>query len=309
VSNRGVMLALSAVFTAALVAPSTGQAAITIGSDLAPAPVNGLACISNPSCTWANTTLPGQQVTSPTDGVVTRWRVRVASTPGADLRLKVIRPAGGPYTGVNTSATQSLPASGVDQTHVFPTSQPIAAGDQIALDVDGDGEAGNLIVEAAGPMAGVTELRWVPSLLDGETRVPTNTFTDNGELLMNADIEPDCDQDGLGDETQDPDTSSCIAPSPQVVPPCNGKVPTIVGTTGNDVLGGTNKKDVIAALAGDDQVRGRNAKDVICGGEGNDFLKGGNGKDRLHGEDGTDTCNGGRGKDKASSCEVTRKIP
>jgi RTX calcium-binding nonapeptide repeat (4 copies) len=308
VRKRRLMLAFSAAFAAALVAPSTGQAAITIGSDLTPAPTNGLACVATPSCTWANIALPGQQVTSPTDGVVTSWRVRVASTPGADLRLKVIRPAGGSYTGVNTSATQSLPASGVDQTHVFPTSQPIAAGDQIALDVDGDGEAGNLIVEAAGPMVGVTELRWVPSLLDGETRAPTNTFTDNGELLVNADVEPDCDQDGLGDETQDSDTSSCNPP-PVPPPQCNGKQPTIVGTTGNDVLGGTNKKDVIAALAGDDQVRGRNAKDVICGGEGNDFLKGGNGKDRLHGEDGTDTCNGGRGKDKASSCEVTRKIP
>jgi RTX calcium-binding nonapeptide repeat (4 copies) len=309
VTGRRRKLALCAVVgAAALAAPSASQAAITIGSDLGPAPANGLACVANPSCTWANTALPGQQVTSPIDGVVARWRIRVASTPGADLRLKVIRPAGGAHTGVNTSATQSLAASAIDQTHVFPTSQPIVTGDQIALDVDGDGEAGNLVIETAGPMMGVTELRWVPSLLDGETRTPTNTFTDNGELLVNADVEPDCDQDGLGDETQDSDTSSCNPPS---VPPaqCDGKQPTIFGTTGNDVLRGTNKKDVIAALSGDDQVRGRNAKDMICGGEGNDFLKGGNGKDALHGEDGTDTCNGGRGKDKASSCEVTRKVP
>jgi hypothetical protein len=42
---------------------------------------------------------------------------------------------------------------------------------------------------------------WKPPLGDGEARAPFSTIDD--ELLVNADIEPDCDGDGLGDETQD----------------------------------------------------------------------------------------------------------
>lgn len=35
-------------------------------------------------------------------------------------------------------------------------------------------------------------------------------------MLINADVEPDCDDDGFGDETQDPDTSVCL---PDTEPP------------------------------------------------------------------------------------------
>jgi hypothetical protein len=36
--------------------------------------------------------------------------------------------------------------------------------------------------------------------------------------LFNADVEPDCDQDGFGDETQDPDTSACNPPADTTAP-------------------------------------------------------------------------------------------
>ncbi len=96
---------------------------------------------------------------------------------------------------------------------------------------------------------------------------------------------------------------------------------TIKGTTGDDTLRGTRKKDVIDGLAGNDTITGLNGKDVVCGsagndtisggnakdrlfgGIGNDTLLGGNGKDRMDGGDGTDACNGGRGKDRAVNCE------
>ena len=62
---------------------------------------------------------------------------------------------------------------------------------------------------------------------------------------------------------------------------CNGLLPTIKGTNGNDVLTGTNKVDVIMGLGGNDVITGGNAKDVICGGAGNDTINGDNGNDVL----------------------------
>jgi RTX calcium-binding nonapeptide repeat (4 copies) len=319
--KRIAIIATSLAAAAALVAPATGQAAITIGSDLAPDPVNAGTCLAG-SCTAANTALPGQQVTSPIQGVIVRWRVRAANTETTPVRLRVIRPqSGGVYTGINSSTTQTIPPTPVT-TFSFPTQQPIAAGDHIGLDVDTPNS--NFLVNTDG-QPGVTFARWEPTLANGDTRSPDATFSNSQETTFNADVEPDCDQDGLGDETQDPDTSSCT-PSTQVTQ-CSGFPPTIVGTPGNDTLVGTSKKDVIASLGGDDQVKGKRGKDVICGGEGNDRLKGSKGKDGLNGEagddalrggksrdalnggDGTDTCNGGRGKDTGSACETTTKIP
>ncbi|WP_432542169.1 ExeM/NucH family extracellular endonuclease [Kineococcus sp. SYSU DK002] len=87
---------------------------------------------------------------------------------------------------------------------------------------------------------------------------------------------------------------------------CGGLTPTIVGTPGDDVLTGTNGRDVIAGLGGDDVVTGGNGDDVLCGGDGDDVLRGGNGDDvllggagddALHGENGSDRLSGGAGDD------------
>ena len=89
--------------------------------------------------------------------------------------------------------------------------------------------------------------------------------------------------------------------------PCAGRVPTLLGTNGDDLLRGTNKPDVVHALAGDDRVLGLNGEDVVCGGTGDDELAGGNGDDLLLGgrgddvllgENGDDTLWGGPGRDR-----------
>jgi predicted extracellular nuclease len=79
---------------------------------------------------------------------------------------------------------------------------------------------------------------------------------------------------------------------------CQGLVPTIVGTEGDDVLVGTNGRDVIAGLGGDDVIRGGNGEDVICGGLGNDRISGDNGDDVLLGGFGDDVIDGGNGDDR-----------
>jgi Ca2+-binding RTX toxin-like protein len=76
------------------------------------------------------------------------------------------------------------------------------------------------------------------------------------------------------------------------------KLNQVVGTTGNDVLTGTGRKDVICGFEGDDVLNGRAGKDILLGGTGDDTLNGGNGKDKLFGDAGNDTLNGGAGRDK-----------
>lgn len=75
---------------------------------------------------------------------------------------------------------------------------------------------------------------------------------------------------------------------------CHGRVPTIVGTRGDDRLVGTRGPDVILARAGNDVVRGSGGADVVCGGTGGDKISGGGGDDRLYGES-DDCCRGGGG--------------
>jgi len=78
---------------------------------------------------------------------------------------------------------------------------------------------------------------------------------------------------------------------------CDGRVPTIIGTDGNDVLRGTDGPDVILGLGGNDRISGGNGDDVICAGPGNDAVDAGNGNDRVDGGSGDDTILGGNGDD------------
>jgi Ca2+-binding RTX toxin-like protein len=78
---------------------------------------------------------------------------------------------------------------------------------------------------------------------------------------------------------------------------CDGRVASIGGTDGHDLITGTPGADVIAAGSGRDTVDGRGGNDVICGGPGRDTLIGGRGADALHGGDGSDQLRGGRRRD------------
>ncbi len=92
-----------------------------------------------------------------------------------------------------------------------------------------------------------------------------------------------------------------VTPPPPPPPPivkCGGRVATIEGSPGRDVLRGTGKRDVIAGLGGNDLIRGLKGNDLICGGNGKDRLIGGNGKDRLIGGRGNDRLIGGRAADR-----------
>jgi len=98
---------------------------------------------------------------------------------------------------------------------------------------------------------------------------------------------------------------------------CNGKVPTILGTTADDVITGTAGPDVIMLYHGDDQANGGDGKDAICGGKGTDNLFGDAGNDRiwgdrhpdyLHGDAGRDLLFGGTGGDQVFGGDDDDKV-
>jgi hypothetical protein len=128
--------------------------------------------------------------------------------------------------------------------------------------------------------------------------------------------------EGAAGDPDLPGPTTCAAfpgPFPVVTPPpltighiavvdapagCEGREPTVAGTTGNETLVGTPGDDVIVGLDGDDVILGGDGNDAMFGGDGNDFmlgqadtdaLFGGPGDDALAGNDGDDVIVGGLG--------------
>ena len=308
---RGIVLGLVAV-TLALAVPAPASGAVTIGSTLANPP-NAFQG-SSFAVTFINTANPAPLLAS-TGGVVVRWRVRDGNHPDdVQVKLRVLAPNAGftAVTGAGTSATGTLSGSNgasdaMAPVLTFPTQLPIAAGSTIGLELDGNGR-----LRSTG-LSDLFRSTVVPSPADGGTS-PVPGGDSGVEFLFNADIEPDCDNDRLGDETQD--RSLPTPPCPTALA-CKGKRLTIAGTNGPDQIVGTDNRDVIGALDGSDKVSGLAGNDVLCGGPGSDTLKGGTGKDallgqrgkdRLNGGGAKDLCKGGKGEDTAKACDIEKSI-
>ncbi|NNC79752.1 MAG: hypothetical protein HKN94_06315 [Acidimicrobiales bacterium] len=99
------------------------------------------------------------------------------------------------------------------------------------------------------------------------------------------------------DRNQPSPNSSAFIDVP-VVGLCDGRQPTITGTTRNDSLVGTYGNDVILAGPGHDYIDGGGGNDRLCGGDGNDVLRGGDGNDRMFGDGDRDRLFGGDGADR-----------
>jgi hypothetical protein len=328
-----VVLSLAASATIALAIPSPAPAAITLGPN--PLPQRTSVISSAGARIFANNVVPGATLTAPLDGVVVRWRVRRGPGPGTleatTLTLRILRPTGvaNEFTASGTSDAHAVPSGSSDpiDVHEFPTQLPIKTNDRLGLGTTPVSEF------AALALTGASYLR-TNALDDGQTAIFDVGAFANQAVLMNADVEADCDNDGLGDETQDPNISSCAPPPPGTTPPstgipppgsppgtppvtCRGLNATIVATDGSDVRTGSLGRDVIAGLGGNDTLSGIRGNDVVCGGAGKDLLKGGKGKDTLLGQKGNDAlkggggkdlCKGGKGNDTASKCEVEKSI-
>ena len=134
------------------------------------------------------------QYAAPVAGVITRWRVRSATT--APLTLKVLHPAAaGAYTATAASAPATPAADGAITT-VDGVRLPIAQGDHLDLSALGD----------LGAVAALAKARTIallsPPPAVGDTVTPGSDQS-GFRLLVQADIEPDADGDGYGDVSQD----------------------------------------------------------------------------------------------------------
>jgi Ca2+-binding RTX toxin-like protein len=295
------MAAVAVGLLGALV-PAGAEAASTIGQS-PPAGALQQACTSSgqvvdvaqfAAVTGNSYTIP------PGGGVITSWSTS-ASNGSATIKFRA-------FTGNETSITpvgESAPETITPNSpKVFATRVPVSGGEFIGFAYDAVDAADCL---GATPAAGDRILGAVSGPIGGNETVSTNATM----LLTNvsANLEPDADKDGFGDETQDECPSSA---NTQESCRCAGRQATIVGTADGTKIKGTFGKDVIVALDGDDVVIGRGGNDILCGGDGRDELKGGDGKDKLFGDAGkdklvgggkSDTCNGGAAKDKSSGCE------
>jgi Domain of unknown function DUF11 len=182
-------LALASVL-AALGPAAAAQAATTVGSDLTKS-ATLVPCATPCTAFTGDDSSGAPSAVVPADGVVVRWRVKTGGT-ASGLALRALRSAGtGSYTGVATSDPQNVTSAG---TTTFAARMPVEAGDIIGLD---DGTGGAKVAASAT----ATAIYAFSPPLGSFAHIPTTQH--NRELLVNADIEPDVDGDGYGDETQD----------------------------------------------------------------------------------------------------------
>jgi Tol biopolymer transport system component len=78
-----------------------------------------------------------------------------------------------------------------------------------------------------------------------------------------------------GDDVADVFLRHVVYAKEPALPRCAGRIATIVGTPGRDVIKGTKSKDVIVALGGDDTIHSYTKADVICAGPGRDDIDAG----------------------------------
>jgi RTX calcium-binding nonapeptide repeat (4 copies) len=285
--TRLVVAVVAGAVFATLAAPSTARAAVSLGQTGAPNLSCGGQFYLIQSATERD---PRYAVPSGPYGVITTWSFQgYSSNPGAG-RLFVWRPTAAPNQFIYVDSTRpEIFAAGFVRT--FATRLPVQVGDVIGM-------LGPQVCLLGGPgQPAGDEVRYFPSATEppkGSTQTTTDLLS-GFRILIAANVEPDSDRDGFGDETQDQCPTNATTQGPCT---CKGNPATIVGTSGNDLRKGTSGEDVMVGLGGNDKLSGLAGSDTICGGSGKDTLNGGEAKDTLLGQQGEDSLKGGPGKDK-----------
>jgi hypothetical protein len=277
---------------AMLAAPSAAGAAVSLGQTGAP----NLSCHGQffliQSATDGD---PSYAVPPGPYGVITSWSSEGFSENPGTGRLFVWRPTAASDQFIYVDSTRpEIFAAGVVRT--FSTRLSVQPGDVLGMLAPQPcllGGPGHPVGDQVRYFSSATE----PS--KGSTKTTTELLFGQ-RILIAANVEPDSDRDGFGDETQDqcPINATTQGSCPPI---CNGSPASIVGTSGKDVLKGTSGDDVMVGLGGNDRLSGLAGDDTICGGSGKDTLNGGSGEDTLLAQKGNDTLRGGPGKDKLKS--------
>jgi hypothetical protein len=172
-----------------LLSPSA-EAATQVGETFTPntGPPAGLVVLQSGS--------PMGEYAMPFAGVVTSWSHHAPASNAAELKFKVARPAAGDsFTIIGEDGPRTF-IPGVLNT--FPTRIPVLTGDVIGFYIVSDPGGGTSRVTNMHPR----------HIRGGDPPVgSTLPYAPSGNALqldVSATLEPDCDGDGFGDETQDP---------------------------------------------------------------------------------------------------------
>jgi len=176
-----------------LAAPASAGAATTVGQ-VAPSAMAAAVCPGSTLVAATQVAAGTPSYTVPDDGVITSWSSQGGPGPSR-LKFKVVRDQLASYRIVGADPIErTVPASALA---TFDVRIPVAPGDQIALWVPvgayclfagQDGDIGNY-------QTGIPE----PAIGDDVALVAGEQFRPN----LSAQLEPDSDADGYGDETQD----------------------------------------------------------------------------------------------------------
>jgi hypothetical protein len=199
--RRQAIAVVSMATIAAAAIPAGAASASQVGANFTP---------DNANCGDVNTVLQtvsqGNSYAASADGVITSWTFQsdVWNSTIATLRLVVARPAGGiQYMTVDRSPAH-MPLANVPNTYT-DVRIPVRAGDILgyfSITAEEPTNCGRLAQPGF-------DTRYLPSeTLPGSTHDFTNQIVGE-QLSISASLEPDCDSDGFGDETQDQDILSC----------------------------------------------------------------------------------------------------
>jgi hypothetical protein len=178
----------------ALAAPTSAGAAAQIGTTF---PGATGSCGEN--FTALQTTSAASSYAAPAAGVITSWSVHPEVASPTALKFKVGRAAGGNDFTIVGESPPKVPTPGVLNTY---TDVRIAVhpGDMIGYYAD--------LAPMTFTACGKTDSNFAARNVTGD-QAPGTTATYSGlvpsfQISFSALLEPDCDGDGFGDETQDP---------------------------------------------------------------------------------------------------------
>ena len=196
-------ITLALIAACLLVGPSTAQAAQTFGSRLNHEPANGPEECGDPpvACTFVAIRQPGPTGTNapqpaPSSGVVVKFRIRSFSADRVTFRFATVTEQGD--TGLARLVGGTGPTvtfAGTGAVEEFPARVRVPKGALLALEGTSHGATYNTD-------GGTDAYEYAPPLVAGQGP-RANTGDSGGEMLVQAVLEADADNDGFGDESQD----------------------------------------------------------------------------------------------------------
>jgi hypothetical protein len=194
---KRLLSAVIAGVAASVAIAGQAAAATTLGETFGPGP--GMCTTpGNPATALMTVSpaAPAAQFTAASAGVITSWSVQTADTAPRSIKLKVGHPTATPGEVTITGAGE-FETPGVNQVNTFPARVPIGAGDSIGFSQP-TGTAWACVRSAPGYFARTN------NMIDPEPGTTTGGWgVGPGEVPISAEVEPDADNDGFGDESQD----------------------------------------------------------------------------------------------------------